>query len=447
MGSYISAEAFLQSGNAFSKRTYRAYVPHPLAGWEPVFGINELNAIRAADSALNTVASLPQTTLVTPIVEWMMARDESIRSSIIENVESTGSGLAWAQYLDQVNRPVSDENDSLTLGAAKQIAQAVQLGLKISDGVALTTQDIVELHHTLFDGTSDQAIGGVLRDAPIWVGPPGCLIDNASFVAPPEDHVAPLLRDLVSYLNCSDHPPVLKAAIVHVQFETIHPFEDGNGRTGRALVHLVFNAAGVVRGTVPISTTLSNDRTRYYQALSTSRAICDREDNASRSAALSQWLLLFSRSCQEAQNPTVRAARNAASLTERWQAKGRFRSDSTAAALLNMLPTMPVFDSALVSERLGVTQRVAHNAIKSLENAGIVSRTGGQRNRRFIVHDIVDVMQRSAPDGGVIVPRIEPLPYSQHSRSPTLPCGLVGPRSKQSCLLPKGHQGSHRYRV
>ena len=447
MGRYIEAEAFLASETGFGKRTYRAYVPHPLAGWEPLLGINDLKAVSAADLALNTSASLPQTALGTMIADWMMARDESIRSSAIEGIESTGSGLAWAQYQNELDKPVSDQNDALTLGAAKQTVQAIELGAKIRDGGILITDDVLKLHRILFDGTPNRAIGGVLRDSPIWIGPPDCLIDNASFVAPPEGHVVPLLEDLVDYLNQSDHPPVLKAAIVHCQFETIHPFEDGNGRTGRALIHLVLNAAGVVCGTLPISTILSDDRTRYYHALNSTRAICDREDNASRSAAVSQWLLLFSRSCQGAKEQITLAARNAESLRERWQTQGRFRSDSAAAALLHVLPTMPVLDSTLVSKRLSITKRAARNAIKSLESAGIVSRTGGQRNRRYIVHDMVDDLRRFAPDGGVIVSRLESLSYSQRLPSPAVSCGVVGPRSQRPCLLPKGHQGQHRYRV
>ena len=432
MGRYTIAEAFLASPTGYGRRTYSAFVPHPLAEWEPVLTADDLGVVSAADVALAAAASLPATGHSSTIAEWMMARDESIRSSIMEGVGSTGSGLAWARYMDQVDRPVSDENDALTLGAAKQTAAAVEVGSKMRSGAACSVDDILELHSILFAGTRDKDLGGVLRDEPIWIGPPGCLIDDASFVPPPEDHVRPLLVDLVDYLNHSGHPPVLKAAVAHSQFETIHPFADGNGRTGRALIHAVLNATGAARGTIPVSTALSDDRAGYYQALNATRAVCAADDGASRGSALRPWLSLFARSCQDACKQAASTARDAETLMERWQAAGKFRSDSTAAALLQVLPTMPVLDAAMVTKRLDVTDRAARNALRSLEAAGIVARTGGRRNLRFIVPEMVESLRRAGPDGGT--PR------------PDLPiCGFIGPRSQERCLLPKSHRGQHRY--
>ncbi|WP_420617934.1 Fic family protein [Candidatus Poriferisocius sp.] len=431
MGRYTTAEAFLASPTGYGRRTYRAYVPHPLAGWEPVLTADDLATVGAADVALAAAASLPTTGVGHTIAEWMMARDESIQSSIMEGVESTGAGLAWARYMDQVDRPVSDENDALTLGAAKQTAAAIELGSKMRSGAACSADDILELHSLLFDGTRDADIGGVLRDAPIWIGPPGCLVEDASFVAPPEGYVPSLLDDLVDYVNRSGHPPVLKAAVAHSQFETIHPFSDGNGRTGRALIHTVLNATGAALGTLPISTALSDDRSGYYQALNATRAVCAADDDASRSSALRPWLSLFARSCQHACDQAASTARDAEALIERWQTAGRFRSDSTAAALVEVLPTMPVLDAATVARRLGVTEQAARNALRSLESAGIVARAGGRRNLRFTVPEIVESIRRTRPDGGRL-----PLP-------PT--CGFVGPRSQERCHLPSGHRGQHRY--
>ena len=399
----------------------------------------------------------------------MTARDESIRSSVIEGVEATGSGLAWAQYLNQAGQPVSDENDALTFGATKQVTAAVELGSAMRSGVACTTDDILELHSTLFAQTRDRGIAGVLRDSPIWVGPPGCLVDDASFVAPPEHFVVGLLEDLVGYLNNSDHPPVLKAAIVHAQFETIHPFADGNGRTGRALIHTVLNATGAAVGALGVSTALSNDRAGYYQALNATRVVGAEHDHALRSSGLSRWLRMFSRSCEQAHTEAVSTVRDAEALSEHWQKIGRFRSDSTAAALLEVLPTMPVLDAAMVAQRFDVNERVARDALKSLETAGIVTRTGGRRNRRFVVPAIIENLRRMNPYGGTPQPhsffgsseesdeRASP-PFSLAERGVTEPsigtetlspfsvlCGFVGPRSKKRCVLPKGHKGQHRY--
>ncbi len=297
----------MASATGFGRRTYRAFVPHPLAGWEPSLSGDALNALTAADRALALTAALPQTSLGGTLAEWMLTRDESIRSSVIEGVASTEPGLEWARYLDQAGRPVSDENDALTLGATKQIAAAVDLGLKMRAGHTATTEEILDIHRRLFAGTRDRDIGGSWRDQPIWVGPAGCLVEDASFVPPPAEHVSGLMSDLVGYLNTSSHPPVLRAAIVHAQFETIHPFEDGNGRTGRAIIHAVLVSAGLTNAAIPISTALSSDRSRYYGALNATRAMCAPVDATARSNATHEWLSVFSDACEQASRQAGRS--------------------------------------------------------------------------------------------------------------------------------------------
>ncbi len=252
-----------------------------------------------------------------------------------------------------MGRPASDENEALTLGAAKQVTAAVDLGKEMHAGGSCTLGDILDIHSRLFAGTRDRVIGGVLRDEPIWIGPEGCSVDDASFVPPPAEHVPELMNDLVNYLNTSDHPAVLRAAIVHAQFETIHPFGDGNGRTGRALIHTVLNAAGLARGATPISTALSRDRDDYYDALNATRVVCGPDEAAARSAALHWWLVTFSNACEEAQRQTASVVRTVEGMATRWRTAAVFRSGSAAAALLEALPSMPVLDAAMVSERLG----------------------------------------------------------------------------------------------
>ena len=155
------------------------------------------------------------------------------------------------------------------------------------------------------------------------------------------------MDDLAGYLNTSDHPAVLRAAIVHAQFETIHPFEDGNGRTGRALIHTVLNAAGLARGALPISTALSRDRDGYYDALNATRVVCGHDEAPARSAALHWWLVTFSNACEEAQRQAASVVRTVEGMAARWRAAAVFRSGSAAAALLETLPSMPVLDAEM----------------------------------------------------------------------------------------------------
>ena len=426
----------MASPTGYGRRRYRAFVPHPLVGWEPALGAGAVGDITAADRALAAAASLPRSEMGGAISGWMAARDESIRSSAMEGVEATESGLAWARYLDEAGRPVSDENEALTLGAAKQVAAAVELGDKMRGGGACTLGDVLGVHSSLFAGTRDRDVGGVLRDGPIWVGPAGCSVDDASFVPPPAEFVPGLMEDLVGYLNTSGHPAVLRAAVAHAQFETIHPFADGNGRTGRALIHTVLNAAGLARGAVPVSTALDRDRRGYHDALNATRAVCARGDGAARSAALGGWLAVFGGACEHAYAQAVSVGRTVEAVAERWREAASFRRGSAAAALLEALPSMPVLDAALAAERLGVTERAARAALSSLDAAGVVRPVGGRRNRRYTVPEIVGVLRRVSPDGGLL---------PQGAAGPPAPCGYRGPRSERDCLLPRGHAGQHRY--
>ena len=109
MGRFVDAEGWIGSPTGYGLRTYRAFLPLPLEGWQPSLNADDLSALTAADRALVAMRSLPQTGLGGAIADWMLARDESIRSSVIEGVAATESGLAWARYMDQSGRPVSDE--------------------------------------------------------------------------------------------------------------------------------------------------------------------------------------------------------------------------------------------------------------------------------------------------------------------------------------------------
>ncbi|MDE0605590.1 MAG: Fic family protein [Acidimicrobiaceae bacterium] len=452
MGRYVEAEGWLASRTGYGRRSYRAYVPHKLEGWIPTLDADSVNAITAAERALSAAAEGAHTTLGDSLMDWMMARDESIRSSVIEGVTATVSGLEWARYADQAGRPVSDDNDALTLGAVKQLAAAVELGHRIRTGYSATLDDVSEIHNRLFEGTPDRAIGGLLRTEPIWIGSPGSLVDDASFVPPPAEHVSELMHDLVEYLNTSDHPTALRAVVVHSQFETIHPFDDGNGRTGRALIHTVLIAAGLTDSAVPISAALSRDRRAYYDALNATRSVCEPDNSAARSTALRIWLDVFSYSCEEAHRQATALRTTVERMVDRWQATAKFRRGSAAAALLEALPSMPVLDAPMVAERLGVSTRVARTALSSLEAAGILTPVGGRRNRRFFSPDLVGVLRQVTPDRGRAYPSISEFDStaSAHSRLPIAnpsltQCSHRGPRSRERCRLPQGHRGQHRY--
>ena len=460
MGQYVDVENSVPNRTGTTRKSYRAYLPHRLEGWEPLLSTDCMNTVLATQTALRDISQEAQTpaggistaAVNAESMNWLMARDEAIHSSIIENVRATPPGLEWARYLDEAHMPIPNDDDALTLGAAKQVLAAVELGYKIRAGHSVTLDDILELHATLFAGTDSSDLGGVLRTKPVWIGHPGSTIDDAIFVPPPAEYVEDLMFDLVDYLTNSTHTPALKAAIVHAQFETIHPFPDGNGRTGRALIQTALVASGISQSAVPISEPLSRNRYLYYNALNGLRLECDPKSSAARSDALGFWLDTFKWSCEGAHQHTVETRTSAERMLSGWRQVAPLRRDSAAAALLEMLPSMPVLDSQMVAERLGVNSRVARAAVAALEAAGVVSSTGGRRNRRFYTPDVVGVHKEPTPGRGPSWKYDADL-YTKMlttaataATTPIHPtCGYYGPRAKKHCQLPYQHKGQHRY--
>ncbi len=471
MGYTEKSEAWLASRTGYGWRTYTAYVPHSLRGWSPTMDAATVAALTNADRALSSIVNLPHSNIGHALAEWANARDESIRSSAIENVHTTNDALIWARYRSEVGAPIG-ANEALTLGAVQQIRAAVELGQRMSDGHQCTAEDLRFVHSKLFERTRERDIAGVVRDSPIWIGPAGCLIDQATFVPPPPERINGLIDDLIAYMNRRDHPAVLAAALVHAQFETIHPFEDGNGRTGRALIQTMLNAYGLASGTVPISTALEQNRYAYYQALNSSHAVHTEQDTTSRDAACMPWVNLFSEACVNAHRHASATSSKVELIAERWTKAARFRSDSAASKMLKLLPAMPVVDAATAAELLGVTPRVARNALKSLARAGIIAPVGASRNVRYTAPDITSALHDSSPDG--VMPSNlrfvtlctentgQPLNTgSTPADSPSVTeqakqaamsayagqrtCGHKGVRSGLRCHLPFGHNGQHRY--
>ena len=444
MGRYVTAEGWIVADGVYGKRAYRAYMPHPLAGWSPSVSADMMSSLNSASGALASLASRRSGTA--GLGEWMTARDESIRSSAIEGVRSTAAGLAWAHYRDAAGLPVSDNNDALTLGASRQVDAAVGLGRQMRSGHRCSLDDVLALHQTLFSGTRDEPIGGHLRDCPMWVGPISAPISAATFVAPPQEAVPELIEDLIDYINGSDHPPVIQAAVAHVQFETIHPFEDGNGRTGRAVIQTVLNARSAVDGSVPVSAALNTDTRLYYSALrSAQKVVCARGDHAERDTALLPWLDLFRGACETAVRESLAVSDAIESVAAGWRRRIRARAGSSTRALMDALPSMPVFDVNSAAQRLAVSNRSARRAIETLEAAGIAASSGTRRNRRYRADEMIDVLRRVTPDGGRSPgwhgdePPIPPSP-------PSLLCSHLGVRSKRRCVLAYGHAGDHRYK-
>jgi Fic family protein len=213
-------------------------------------------------------------------------------------------------------------------------------------------------------------------------------------VPPPHEQVIGLLEDLCAYLSGDDHPAVLQAALVHAQFETIHPFVDGNGRTGRALIHVVLRRRGLApRFVPPISLIMATHADRYIQGLTSYRYDGAATGTAARTGVL-DWVEGFvadtSRACLDAASFAVTIRE----LEARWRSQvGRIRAHSAVDVLLASLASAPVLTVSTAARLTGRSEGRTNDAVRTLLEAGILRQTTiGRRNRAFEVPDLIDAV-------------------------------------------------------
>jgi Fic family protein len=241
-------------------------------------------------------------------------------------------------------------------------------------------------------GTRHERFGGRFRDEQNWIGGSSYNPCSAAFVPPPEDRVDELMADLCTFINDDALPAVAQAAVVHAQFETIHPFVDGNGRTGRALLHVVLRRRGLTPAAVPpISLILATRAQDYIEGLTSYRHLGP-PGHPAAIEGVNRWISTFAAA-------TTRAAIDARTFEDRiealkagWRERlGRVRARSTTAELLDRLPGTPIVTVNGVANLTGRSLTAASEAIDRLVPAGILTQiTVGRRNRAWEATEIID---------------------------------------------------------
>jgi len=257
-----------------------------------------------------------------------------------------------------------------------QNIRGMELALELATGLPeMTAESICEIHRSMFVGTRGERFAGLVRETQNWIGGEASSPANAEFVPPPPTEVPALLDDLATFINRDDLPAVLQAAIAHVQFETIHPFADGNGRVGRALIHVVLRRRGVITTFLPpVSLALAGQADAYVKGLTSFRYV--REDD---------WFELFSSAVYRAAEASERFGQQVAELVETWHEQAsRPRADSAAARLIEVLPSHPIVNLGKAMSLTGASDEAVLRAFKRLEDAGVIRQTtAGRRNRAF----------------------------------------------------------------
>lgn len=354
---------------------YRAFMPAPLPPAPPVRLTGELQRLlSAADRALGrldgSVLTLPNPDLFV----FMYVRKEAVLSSQIEGTQSSLQDLlaAEAQLFD-LDLP-HDVDEVLNY------VRAMNRGLARLPELPVSVRLIREIHMELMRGVrGGRLLPGELRTSQNWIGPGGCTLATATFVPPPPHAVAAALGDLENFLHAKDNlPPLVKIALAHVQFETIHPFLDGNGRVGRLLITFLLTERGVLHKPVLyLSHYLKRYRQEYYDRLQAVR----------EQGAWEQWLAFFLRGVAEVADEAVATARRILQLREahRTAITAQLgRAAGNGHKVLEALFDRPIVSVNDIRALTGTSYAAANALVARLEKLGVLAEmTGYTRNRRF----------------------------------------------------------------
>lgn len=308
----------------------------------------------------------------------LLLRSESVASSRIEQLTSSARKVLEAEVTGRG-----------TGNAALIVANTRLMRAAVTGGEA-TADRIVDMHRVLMEEPAPE-IAGALRQEQVWIGGSDFHPGSALFVPPHHRHVEGLLGDLEEFMNRRDVPILVQAAIAHAQFETIHPFADGNGRTGRALVHVMLRERGLTTAAaLPISAGLLGDLDAYFGALDAYRngdadPIVDLFAQAALdSVARGQWLA--------AELDSVRAE---------WDRMLTARADALAWQVLPLLVQRPVLTTSMVSSEFDVSAETARKALERLEADGIVvSAQLDKRQRAWRSPEVLALLDEFAALGG-----------------------------------------------
>jgi Fic family protein len=372
--------------------SYEALVPEPLLGYRDPLDAEVAGVLSDAEAAVLALNGRARPAL-TPLARLLL-RTESIASSKVEGLQVDSRDLARAEA-----RLESGGKASAT--AAEVLANIDAMELAVDQAAAATmlgVGDITEIHAALMAGAPNSQVAGRIRAEQNWIGGNDYNPCGADFVPPPPEEVPRLLDDLCAFANEQQLPPLVQAAVAHAQFETIHPFMDGNGRTGRALIHVILRRRGLTPAYVPpISVVLAADRGDYIRGLT-----------AYRQGGTDSWLSGFAvataRAAVLAEEYLDAVERLQAAWRERLSNAVRLRSDSAAWILIDVLPAHPVISLPVAVTAAGRTKAVVNQALSQLEQAGVLLRLGGgERNRTWEAAGLLDLL--SALDEAGVVPR------------------------------------------
>jgi Fic family protein len=354
--------------------------PHPPLDWTPELRGKFDQALLALGRLDSVSTLLPDTSLFL----YMYVRKEALLSSMIEGTQSSLSDLLLYELDQKPGVPLDDVRE------VSNYVAALDHGLRrLTEGLPLSLRLFREIHGILLSkGRGSSRTPGRFRRSQNWIG--GSRPGNAAFVPPPAAEVPECMSALERFLHNQPEPTpaLLKAALAHVQFETIHPFLDGNGRLGRLLITLLLCDQEVLRKPMLyLSLYFKTHRRYYYELLTTVRLTGDWE----------AWLDFFAEAVIVTANQAVETARQLLDLSsqDRDKISGIGRAATTALRVHRVLMERPIATSNWLVEKTGLTPATVNKALSHLERLGVVTElTARKRNRLFSYPEYIEIMSR-----------------------------------------------------
>ncbi|MCL1693294.1 MAG: Fic family protein [Actinomycetia bacterium] len=398
--------------------SYDVYLPDPLAGWNLTLPGDLAADIADAETAIRDLNDAGTSHVSLGGLARFLLRAESVASSKIEGLDAGPRRLVEAEAALAQSGETADRVAVEVLGNIAAMESAIELTVQQE---RFSLADLLEIHRVLMDRSPRPELGGVIRERQNWIGGSSYDPCSAVFVPPPPEHVDGLVQDLLEYVNGDEHSPLVQAAIAHAQFETIHPFADGNGRTGRALIHVILRRRGLSPGFVtPISLVLATWFDDYISGLTTFRHTHP-ADSPERSLAAHTWLRIFAGTTLQACSDAQIYATRIDELVRRWQSNlGSVRKGSALDLLLDVLPGIPLLTVESAARLIDRSDVAAGAAINRLVDAEILTQrnVGRQRYRIFEAPAVLDLftsLERSLAsptDAAATEPPVRPVPQS-----------------------------------
>lgn len=392
MGRAMPGTQILYRSGRYQKQLtgYSAFIPAALPPTPPIKLDGEGQSLLSqADRALGRLDGSIQTLPNSDLFVLMYVRKEAVLSSQIEGTQSSLNDLLAAEA------SVLSPDRPKDVADVVNYVHAMNFGLERLRTLPLSIRLIKEIHDRLLSGARGSHLTpGELRRSQNWIGPPGCTLNDASFVPPPPDQVARLLSDLEKFLHVpTDMPLLIQIGLVHAQFETIHPFLDGNGRVGRLLISFLLCQRDILlKPVLYLSHYFKRHRTEYYERL---QAVRDRGD-------WENWLSFFLRGVVEVSAEATNTARHILALREEHRAKATAslgRATGNGIRVLEHLYQQPILSVTDVQKLTRTTFPAANQLVSRLVKLGIISEmTGQKRHRRFHYEPYIKLFNDPAPE-------------------------------------------------